>query len=158
MGGASFVDHSNIVKVKHDARRRCTLAIAFAVLSALGLIVMAELWMSTTAPLISLVSNAALIVGLVLAAVRAWLMSDRGGHTERSAATDRLIALGVGAFVMWAMTFSAVLAIGTWFWPILLAYAVLTSGVLFALLVRNWKAPSLGGALAAHRPLGTRTP
>ena len=70
-----------------------------------------------------------------------------------SAATDRLIAL-VGLVVVFAMVFSAITAVGSDGWAVLLVYAVVLSAALETLLILNWKARSLQGPLAAQRPVG----
>ena len=139
---------------RRAARRRCLMAVAFTVASTLGALLLWSLWASTAVPGFALASNAALTATFGLIAARAWRIAANGGHTARSATIDRLIA-ALSAIVVWALTFSAMLALETSAWPILLVYAIGMSSVLLTLSVRNWKAPSIDGALAAHQPLFT---
>ena len=52
------------------------------------------------------------------------------------------------------MVFSAITAVGSDGWAVLLVYAVVLSAALETLLILNWKARSLQGPLAAQRPVG----
>ncbi|PKI89930.1 hypothetical protein CW368_12260 [Actinomycetales bacterium SN12] len=127
-----------------------------AVASMIGVLATLDLWTQTVAPeMLSLPSNILLTAGFAVAAVRSFALARRGGHTEGSAAGDRLIAL-VGLFVVFAMTFSALTAVGTDGWFGLVVYAVSASATLEVLLFLNWKARPLGGDLDAQRPLGER--
>ncbi|KJL21462.1 hypothetical protein RN51_02483 [Microbacterium oxydans] len=140
--------------VRRAARVRGTIAIVLAIVSAIGVLVTLDLWKNTAAPgMVSLPSNLLLSLGFVVAAWRAFAIARRGGHTESSAAADRMIAL-IGLVVVFAMVFSAITAIGSTGWLVLVLYAVALSAGLETLLILNWKAQSLHGPLSAQRPVG----
>ncbi len=143
-------------RVRRSARLRGVIATILVVVSLIGVLVTLDLWKQTAAPgMVSLPSNLLLSAGFVVASARAFAIARRGGHTESSAAADRLIAL-VGLVVVFAMVFSAVTAAGSDGWFALVVYAVALSAVLETLLILNWKARSLQGPLAAQRPVGER--
>jgi cobalamin synthase len=143
-------------RVRRSARLRGIIATVLVFISLIGVLVTLDLWEQTAAPgMVSLPSNLLLSAGFVVASVRAFAIAGRGGHTEGSAAADRLIAL-VGLVVVFAMVFSAVTAAGSDGWLALVAYAVALSAALETLLILNWKARSLQGPLAAQRPVGER--
>lgn len=143
-------------RVRRLARLRGIIAVILAVVSLIGVLLTLDLWKHTVAPgMISLPSNLLLSAAFVVASVRAFAISARGGHTESSAAADRLIAL-VGLLVVFAMIFSALTAVGSDGWVALVVYAVALSAALETLLILNWKARSLQGPLAAQRPVGER--
>ncbi len=143
-------------RVRRLARLRGTVAAILVVVSLIGVLVTLDLWKQTAAPgMVSLPSNLLLSAAFVVAAVRAFALSARGGHTESSAAVDRLIALA-GLVVVFAMVFSAITAVGSDGFVALIVYAVALSAALETLLILNWKAPSLQGDLAAQRPVGAR--
>lgn len=151
---SSGVSHSE--GVGRAARLRGIVAIVLVAASGLGVLVTLDLWKQTAAPgMISLPSNVLLSLGFVVAALRAFAIARRGGHTEGSAATDRMIAL-VGLVVVFAMVFSAITAVGSAGWFVLVLYAVVLSAGLETLLILNWKARSIDGPLAAQRPVGER--
>lgn len=142
--------------VRRTARLRGIIALGLVFVSVLGALVTLDLWKQTAAPgMVSLPSNLLLSLGLVVAALRAFAIARRGGHTENSAAADRSIAL-VGLVIVFAMVFSAITAVGSAGWLVLVLYAVVLSGGLESLLILNWKARSIDGPLAAQRPVGER--
>ncbi|MFJ6549045.1 hypothetical protein [Microbacterium sp. NPDC091676] len=142
--------------VRRAARRRGVLAILLGVMSVVGLLVTLDLWTQTVAPgMLSLPSNILLTAGFGAAAARSFALARRGGHTERSAATDRLLALA-GLIVVFALVFSALTAVGAEGWLGLLLYAVVLSAALETLLLLTWKARPLAGDLRSHRPIGER--
>jgi len=142
--------------VRRSARVRGVVAIVLAVFSAIGVLVTLDLWKQTAAAgMVSLPSNLLLTVAFAVAAVRSFALARRGGHTEGSAAVDRLIALA-GLIVIFAMIFSAMTAAGRDGWIGLVLYAVILSVALETLLILNWKARSLSGPLDAQRPVGER--
>lgn len=142
--------------VRGAARVRGVLAIVLAVVSAVGVLVTLDLWKQTAAPgMVSLPSNILLTAAFVVAAARSFVLARRGGHTEASAAADRLIALA-GLVIVFAMIFSATTAAGADGWLGLLLYAVILSVALETLLILNWKARPLAGPLDAQRPVGER--
>jgi len=141
-------------RVRRSARLRGIVAAILVVVSLIGVLLTLDLWKETAAPgMVSLPSNLLLSAAFLVAAVRAFVLAARGGHTEMSAATDRLIAL-VGLVVVFAMVFSAITAVGSDGWAVLLVYAMVLSAALETLLILNWKARSLQGPLAAQRPVG----
>lgn len=144
-----------MTRVRRRARFRGVVALALALVSAISMLTMLDLWENTITPgMLSLPANLLLVTMFVVTAVRAFLLARRGGHTEASARAERLLAL-FGAFVIWAIVFAALSAAGTDGLLILTIYAVLMSAALFTLLHRNWKAPAVDGQpLAAHAPLG----
>lgn len=143
-------------RVRRSGRLRGVIATILVVVSLIGVLVTLDLWKQTAAPgMVSLPSNLLLSAGFVVASARAFAIARRGGHTESSAAADRLIAL-VGLVVVFAMVFSAVTAAGSDGWLALVVYAVALSAALETLLILNWKARSLQGPLAAQRPVGER--
>lgn len=142
--------------VRKAARIRGVLATLLGVMSVVGVLVTLDLWTQTMAPgMVSLPSNVVLTAGFGVAAARSFALARRGGHTERSAATDRLLALA-GLLVVFAMVFSALTAAGAEGWLGLVLYAVLLSAALETLLLLNWKARPLEGDLDSQRPLGER--
>lgn len=142
--------------VRRMARLRGIIALGLVVVSALGVLLTLDLWKQTAAPgMVSLPSNILLTLGFFVAALRAFAIARRGGHTESSAAVDRLIAL-VGLVVVFAMVFSAITAVGSAGWLALVLYAVVLSAGLETLLLLNWKARSIDGPLAGQRPMGER--
>lgn len=143
-------------RVRRSARVRGIVAAILVVVSLVGVLLTLDLWKQTAAPgMVSLPSNLLLSAAFVVASVRAFALAARGGHTESSAAADRLIAL-VGLVVVFAMVFSAITAVGSDGWVALVIYAVALSAALETLLILNWKAGSLQGPLAAQRPVGER--
>ncbi|MFJ2543423.1 hypothetical protein [Microbacterium sp. NPDC087589] len=143
-------------RVRRSARLRGVIATILVIVSLVGVLVTLDLWKQTAAPgMVSLPSNLLLSAGFVVASARAFGIARRGGHTESSAAADRLIAL-VGLVVVFAMVFSAFTAAGSDGWLALVVYAVALSAALETLLILNWKARSLQGPLAAQRPVGER--
>ncbi|MFJ4998274.1 hypothetical protein ACIP5T_09000 [Microbacterium sp. NPDC088619] len=143
-------------RVRRSARARGIVAAILVVVSLVGVLLTLDLWKQTAAPgMVSLPSNLLLSAAFVVASVRAFALAARGGHTESSAAADRLIAL-VGLVVVFAMVFSAITAVGSDGWVALVIYAVALSAALETLLILNWKARSLQGPLAAQRPVGER--
>lgn len=145
-------------RVRRSARLRGVIATILVVVSLIGVLVTLDLWKQTAAAgMVSLPSNLLLSAGFVVASVRAFAIAARGGHTETSAAADRLIALA-GLFVVFAMVFTAITAAGSDGWLALVVYAVALSAALETLLILNWKARSLQGPLAAQRPVGERRP
>ncbi|MEE6388768.1 hypothetical protein V3G71_07945 [Microbacterium paraoxydans] len=142
--------------VRRAARRRGVLAILLGVMSVVGLLVTLDLWTQTVAPgMLSLPGNILLTAGFGVAAARCFALARRGGHTESSAATDRLLALA-GLIVVFALVFSALTAVGAAGWLGLVLYAVVLSAALETLLLLTWKARPLAGDLRSHRPIGER--
>lgn len=142
--------------VRKAARIRGVLAILLGVMSVVGVLVTLDLWTQTVAPgMLSLPSNILLTAGFGVAAARSFALARRGGHTESSAATDRLLALA-GLVVVFAMVFSALTAVGAEGWLGLVLYAVVLSAALETLLLLTWKARPLAGDLRSHRPIGER--
>ncbi|WP_315638095.1 MULTISPECIES: hypothetical protein [Microbacterium] len=142
--------------VRRAARLRGVLAILLGVMSVVGVLVTLDLWTQTMAPaMLSLPSNLLLTAGFGVATARSFALSRRGGHTESSAAADRLIALA-GLIVVFAMVFSALTAVGAEGWLGLVLYAVVLTAALETLLLLTWKARPLAGDLRSHRPIGER--
>ena len=146
--------HSLSTGVRRSARFRGIIALVLVVGSALGVLVTLDLWDQTVAPeMISLPSNMILTISFIVAALRAFAIARRGGHTDRSATADHLIAIA-GLGVVFAMVYSALTAAGTDGFLILVLYAVGLSAALETLLVLNWRVRSIDGhPLAAHRGL-----
>lgn len=142
--------------VRRASTIRGVIAIVLAVATILGVLVTLDVWKESVAPaMISLPSNVLLTIGLIVAGVRAFAVSRRGGQVERSAAADRMIAF-IGLLVVFGMVFSALSAAGAPEWIGVLVYAVVMSVALETILILNWKSASVEGPLAAQRPLGTR--
>ena len=142
--------------VRKAARRRGVIATLLCLTSVVGLLVTLDLWTQTVAPaLLSLPSNIFLASCFAVAAGRSFALARRGGHTEVSAAGDRVIAL-VGLIVVFVMVFSATTVASADGWLGLVLYAVTLGAALETLLILNWKARPLAGDLASQRPFGAR--